>query len=70
MKRSIYFVLHYLYFLFCVLLGVAGVYLSIKFSVEFTFPIIIGVIFIVSGIVGLIVITTELILNLKGEVTD
>lgn len=70
MKRSIYFVLHYLYFLLCVLLGVAGIYLAIKFSVEFTFPIIIGVVFILSGIVGLIFLTVELILHLKGEITD
>lgn len=70
MKRSIYFILHYLYFLLCVFLGVAVIYLTIKFSVEFTFPIIIGIIFILSGIVGFIVITVELILHLKGEVTD
>jgi hypothetical protein len=49
---------------------VAGVYLAIRFSVEFTFPIIVGVIFILSGIVGFIFLTVELILHLKGEVTD
>lgn len=70
MKRSIYFILHYLYFLLCLLLGVAGIYLAIRFSVEFTFPIFVGVTFILSGIVGLIFLTVELILHLKGEVTD
>lgn len=70
MKRSTYFGLHYLYFLICVLLGVAGIYLAINFPVKVTFPIFVGIFFILAGIVGFIVITVELILFLKGEGTD
>jgi hypothetical protein len=49
---------------------VAGVYLAINFPVKVTFPIFVGIFFILAGIIGFIVITVELILFLKGEGTD
>lgn len=70
MERRTYFVLHYLYFLLSVLLGLLEIYLDISSPVKFIFPIVIGVLFVLAGIVGFVVNTVELILFLKGEDTD
>ena len=70
MKKATYFGLHYLYFLTAILLGVLGILMVLKYHKGSIFPFAVSIVFILSGIIGLGVITAELILYLKGENTD
>lgn len=66
MRKSTYFCMQYLYFLEALLLGIAGIIFLGKTPLILMFSIL----FIVAAIIGIIIITVELILDKKGEITD
>lgn len=70
MKKATYFGLHYLYFLVSILLGILGIFMVLKYHRGSIFPLAVCIIFILSGIIGIGILTAELILYLKGENTD
>lgn len=70
MSKATYFGLHYLYFLVSIFLGFVGLLMADTYMIKVIFPKIICMVFIIAGILGIVIITVELILYLKGENTD